>query len=164
MNNRQAYDKARNVVEPEFAEILKNKKQGFNNVRQGTMLEDFQHIDVFGTKNGVEWKFDVKDLTPANAAMSRRNYTMSDALVQDVARDIDRKGGKYDNHFTACRIYRSDGTAAGTYAVFKTAELVGQKKVKEHLKRNDPSKKFWLFNIDECMRDLDKTSWWIYGK
>lgn len=61
MNNIEMYKQARDVAELEFIECL--KKYGFTDIRQGIVNDDIQHIDCFAKYNGIEFVFDVKDLS-----------------------------------------------------------------------------------------------------
>lgn len=149
-NDEQMYHQAREQAEPEFAALL--KKHGFEEVKQGSRLDDFQHKDIVGVKNGVEWTFDVKDISPKYAGKTS-NYNISTSMMDDVKKHED----KYKRHMIACRLYSSDGKATGKYACFRTLEVI--KKATMHHKRDDASKKFWLFNVEQCMKEMNSKQW-----
>lgn len=141
---------ARTEAEPEFVAIL--KKLGFAKVRQGTKRDDVNHIDVFGTKDGIEWHFDVKDLS--EKYLHLKNYNMSN----DFKLAVTRHPENFKRHIVACRLY-SNGKPTGKYACFKTLEAV--KHAKQFHRKDDPTKTFWLFNIDDCMKNIPNNMWKI---
>ena len=140
LNNKEMFAQARNIAEPEFANIL--KKRGFSNVFQGTKADDVNHCDVFGKFNGVECKFDVKDLTAKY--LTSKNYNMS----KDMYDDITAHPNKYKNHYVACRLY-SNNKPTGKYSVIKTTVA---KDIATEQIRKDGSH-YYFFNIDKCMKN-----------
>lgn len=152
MNDKVMYSQAREVAEPELCSAL--KRAGMEDVRQSGKLDDVNHIDVFASKNGIQWIFDVKDLSPSYAGKSS-NYNMSETFLTDVKKD----GEKYKHHMIACRLYGRDGKPLGKFACFKTTDVVEKGLVKK-MKRRDNGKEFWLFNAEEAMATLANGKQW----
>lgn len=113
LRNTSMYVQARTVAEPEFMNIL--VKHGFSNVRQGNKFDDFRHNDVFGTINGVNCTFDVKDLTAKN--VNSTNYSLSKHLVDSVKQDPT----SYSHHYLAFRLY-DHGKSTGEYMIVRTTD------------------------------------------
>lgn len=152
MNDKAMYSQARDVAEPEFCEVL--KKTGMQNVRQGSKNDDISHVDVFASKNGIEWKFDIKDLSPSYAGKSTR-YNMSEHFVDDYS----KSKAAFSHHMIACRLYGKDGAPLGKYACFKTSDVIEKGLVKK-FKRRDDGREFWLFDIKEAMDSMVMGKQW----
>lgn len=81
LSSKKDYLQARDVAEPEFAEILRSN--GFAGVRQSVAEEDCSHVDVFGACGQHECKFDVKDLSAR--WLNSRRYNISADMMEDIA-------------------------------------------------------------------------------
>lgn len=135
LGNKLMYDKARHEDELEFIKVL--LKNGFINAIQGSKQQDFRHIDVVGTfKNGIEYYFDVKDLSERN--LNSSNYSISERLVLDFKRNPE----KFSKHFIAFREYKN-GMPTGFYNIFYTETVVEN----VFQMTNNLGKKYYLFNV-----------------
>lgn len=135
LGNKPMYDRARHEGELEFIKVL--LKNGFINAVQGSKQQDFKHIDIVGTfKNGVEYYFDVKDLSERNVNSS--NYSISERLVLDFKINPE----KFSKHFIAFREYKN-GMPTGFYNIFYTETVVEN----VFQMTNSLGKKYRLFNV-----------------
>jgi len=142
LRNIPMYMRAHFNVELEFMNVL--NKNGFTDVFQASEYVDMtKHIDVFGTINCRNLKFDVKDLE----TKTYRNYSITVAEYDDIK----LHPSKYKDHYLACKQYKN-GKDTGKFIVIPTLSICNMM-----FKKEDANKKcFWLAPVYKYMNISSK--------